>query len=139
MKQVALISIGWLSMVLGVIGMFLPVMPTVCFILLAAFCFSKSSPRLHRWVRSLPRLGPMVCEWEQYHVIRLRAKVMATAMIALAAAWLVLAVPVGALVKGLILATLTGVLWFIWTRPATIEASLARGMKEAESPVSLNS
>jgi len=126
-KQAALISIGWLSMALGVIGMFLPVMPTVCFILLAAFCFSKSSPRLHRWIRSLPRLGPMVCEWEQYHVIRRRAKVMATAMIALAAAWLLFAVPVSALVKSVVIATMAAVLWFIWTRPATIEASLARG------------
>ncbi|WP_250656206.1 YbaN family protein [Alkalimarinus coralli] len=57
------IILGWLSVILGVIGIFLPLLPTTPFILLAAWCFSRSSPLFHNWLISHPKLGPIVSTW----------------------------------------------------------------------------
>lgn len=72
------LGIGWSSFALGVAGIFLPLLPTTPFMLLAAFCFSRSSPRLHAWIMSHPRVGETIREWQEKRAIRLRAKVLAT-------------------------------------------------------------
>lgn len=74
-------AIGLISFALGVIGAFLPVLPTTPFMLLAAFCFSKSSKRLHSWLTSLPYFGSAIIEWENNKVIRPRAKILAITLI----------------------------------------------------------
>ena len=63
-KRFFLISVGWLSIVLGLIGIFLPILPTTPFILLAAWCFARSSDKFHHWLRNHPRLGLIVRSWE---------------------------------------------------------------------------
>lgn len=55
-----LICIGWASVVLGIIGIFLPLLPTTPFLLLAASCFAKSSKRFHDWLLNQPQLGPYI-------------------------------------------------------------------------------
>ncbi len=109
------IAFGFLSMGCGFLGMVLPVLPTTCFMILAAYFFSKGSPRLHNWIRSLKTVGPMICDWEAHKVIRPRAKIMATAMILFALA-LVCLLSVSTLVKIGTASTLALVLVFIWTR-----------------------
>ncbi|MDH5700144.1 MAG: YbaN family protein, partial [Nitrospirota bacterium] len=54
-----LLVVGWVSLALGILGIFFPLLPTTPFILLAASCFSKSSPRLHSRLLNQPLLGPM--------------------------------------------------------------------------------
>ena len=73
----ALFAIGWLSVVLGVIGIFLPVLPTTPFLLLAAACFARSSPRFYPWLVEHPRLGPWIRDYLDGNGIPLKGKVYA--------------------------------------------------------------
>ena len=76
-----LILIAYIFLVLGLIGAFLPVLPTTPFLIVAAYFFSKSSPRLHLWLTSLPYFGNAIIEWERHRIIRPKAKVMAISLI----------------------------------------------------------
>lgn len=78
---------GALAMLLGIVGIFLPLLPTTPFVLAAAFCFSRGSPRCEAWLIGHPRLGPLVRDWRAYHAIPLRAKQVATLMMAIGSAW----------------------------------------------------
>ena len=71
---------GWLALVIGLIGLFLPLLPTAPFVLLAAWCFSRGSPRVERWLLEHPRLGPIVRDWRAHRAVPLPAKQFATAM-----------------------------------------------------------
>lgn len=107
---------GLLSVGLGILGAFLPILPTTPFMLLAAFAFGKSSPRFHRWIVDHPTFGPPVRDWQSHGAISRRAKVMATtAMLAV----LLLSVVLG--LKWQIIAVqasiLVAVSIFILTRP----------------------
>ncbi|WP_414652813.1 YbaN family protein [Hansschlegelia sp.] len=64
---------------LGVAGLILPLMPGTVFLILAAGCFTRSSPRLERWLLEHPRLGPTVVAWRRDRVIPVRAKIAAFA------------------------------------------------------------
>jgi len=107
---------GIVSVGLGIAGVFLPVLPTTPFMLLAAWCFARSSPRLHRWIVEHPTFGPPVRHWQAHGAISPRAKTMAvTAMSAVFALSLILALRWEILlVQGL---ALLGAGTFILTRP----------------------
>ncbi|MBL9052033.1 MAG: YbaN family protein [Tabrizicola sp.] len=62
---------------LGIIGAFLPVMPTTVFLLAAAACFARSSPRLHGWLLAHPAFGPPIRNWQDYGAISRGAKRLA--------------------------------------------------------------
>ena len=68
------LAAGIVSLVAGFIGVFLPVLPTVPFVLLAAFCFSKGSPRCERWLLEHRHFGPMVRDWRMHRSVPLRVK-----------------------------------------------------------------
>ncbi|WP_462378901.1 YbaN family protein [Pseudomonas sp. Marseille-QA0892] len=76
-----LISIGFLSVALGVLGIFLPLLPTTPFLLLAAGCFARSSPRFYRWLTSHPRLGPWIRDYLDGRGIPLKAKYWAVGLL----------------------------------------------------------
>ncbi len=78
---------GGLALVTGVVGIFLPLLPTTPFVLLAAFCFARGSPRCEAWLLAHPRFGPMVRNWRERRAIPLRAKQLAWTMMALGSAW----------------------------------------------------
>ncbi len=113
------ITLGILCLILGFIGVFLPLLPTTPFALLAAFCFSKGSDDLHRWLLETKMFGPLIKDWEDHGVIRLRIKKISTLMISLLFGYTLVFVKVFLWIK--LIVTLTGllVLWFIWTRPST--------------------
>ncbi len=76
-----LICCGWICIVAGVIGVFLPLLPTVPFLLLAVACFARSSVRFHRWLVEHSHLGPLLRDYLNGRGIPLRAKRMAIGMV----------------------------------------------------------
>ena len=75
--RVLLIAAGLIATLLGVIGAFLPVMPTTPFLLLAAACFARASPRLDRMLTRSATFGPTIVEWRRHRSIRWRTKLTA--------------------------------------------------------------
>lgn len=73
----ALLTLGWLCVVLGVVGIFVPVLPTTPFLLLAAACFVRSSRRFYLWLVGHPKLGPWIRDYLEGQGIPLKGKVYA--------------------------------------------------------------
>lgn len=109
-------ALGLICVALAAIGVILPLLPTVPFLLLAAFFFARSSERLHTWLLSHRLFGPMIEDWNRSGAIRLAAKKAATVSVA---AVFLLSIILGAPNHVLIIqaVVLTAVLVFIWTRP----------------------
>lgn len=84
---------GLLLVGLGTLGAILPVLPSTIFFIGAAACFSRSSPRLERWVLDLPHVGPLVRDYRSGLGMRRRAKVIAIATIAVAVTLSAFAIP----------------------------------------------
>lgn len=79
--RIVLLIAGFLALALGVIGLFLPLVPTVPFVLLAAACFSRASKRWHRWLLRLPFAGKMIEDYEQGRGVPKKAKILALLML----------------------------------------------------------
>lgn len=77
-----LVAAGSASLGLGVLGIFLPVLPTTPFLLLAAFCYARSSQRLYDWLLSTRRLGPYIRTWRENKAIPLRLKIWTLTLMA---------------------------------------------------------
>lgn len=109
-------GLGCLSLLCGLIGVVLPLIPTVPFVLLAAFFFARSSERLHNWLLSHPTFGPAIVDWQTHGAVSLRGKKMATLgcaavlsmSVILGLRWQIILIQV---------VTLSCVMLFLWTRP----------------------
>jgi uncharacterized membrane protein YbaN (DUF454 family) len=75
--RLALAALGWLCLVLGVVTLVVPLLPTTIFLLIALWALSQSSAPGYRWLREHPTLGPTMREWDDYGVISQRAKIFA--------------------------------------------------------------
>ncbi|UZK71078.1 YbaN family protein [Sphingomonas sp. S1-29] len=69
---------GFIALGLGFIGVFLPLVPTVPFVILAAFCFTRGSPRFEAWLLDHPHLGPPIHAWRRSGAISRKGKWAAT-------------------------------------------------------------
>ncbi len=91
LKRLIFITLGMLFFGLGVAGVFLPVLPTTPFMLLALWLFSRSSKRLQHYLWHHPRFGVLVRNWKQHGIVPRRAKVLAISVMCISAfslAWL---------------------------------------------------
>jgi len=75
--RAAWLIMGVVALALGILGIFLPLLPTTGFLLLAAFCFARSSSALHDWLLRHPHFGPPIVNWRTHGAISRKAKRLA--------------------------------------------------------------
>ena len=118
------LGLGWTNVALGIIGAFLPVIPTTIFLLLAVGCFARSSPRLEQWLLDHPRFGPPIRAWRRDGSMSMRHKVVAVGSMLVSGGMLIAllgTVPIWVVVIGLsIIAAGVG---FVLTRKTRVERS----------------
>ena len=108
---------AWIALALAVVGVALPLLPTTPFVLLAAFFFSKSSERCHTRLRNSKTFGPLIVDWENYKVIRPRAKKLAGLMLSSVMLFSFIFVSLHTVAKLTLLLIWFSVLSFIWSCP----------------------
>lgn len=79
-KRYFFLGSGIFFLVLGVVGIFLPLLPTTPFLLLTAYCFNRGSDTFHGWLMNHPILSPPIIDWQKHRAIRVRYKILASAM-----------------------------------------------------------
>lgn len=117
MTRLFWIGAGWTAVALGVIGAALPLLPTVPFMLLGAFCFARGSESAHAWLMNHPRFGAAIRDWQAHGAISREGKT--AALVAIAAGFaLSIALGVGTGLLMVQAAVLTCVAGFILSRPS---------------------
>jgi uncharacterized protein len=103
------------------VGLLLPLLPTVPFLLFSAFCFSRSCERCERWMLEHPRFGPPIRDWREHHAVPLRVKQFAILMMAFSSAgsWWLLPSPW----RWLPALVCTAVAWWLWRLPTRAPAA----------------
>ncbi|MFD0738815.1 YbaN family protein [Lysobacter koreensis] len=108
--------LAYASLGLGLVGIVVPGLPTVPFVLLAAFAAARGSQRLHGWLLAHRQFGPVIRDWEAHGAVSRRAKRLALAMMAACAVLLFLTAP-----RAWMAATGTAVMALVaswlWSRP----------------------
>lgn len=79
--RVVLLVVGSFALGLGVIGIFLPVLPTTPFLLVAAACYARASTRLYEWLLGQPSLGPIIGEWRRSRALPAGVKTRALVVV----------------------------------------------------------
>ena len=115
-KRGFFLIIGLCSLVLGIIGIALPLLPTVPFILLAAFCFARSSDRLHHWLINHPWFAEGISQWQSKRALSRSLKRKAMLMSGLSFAISIMIVPI-IWVKIMLLCMMLILLFFLWRIP----------------------
>lgn len=116
-----LMTVAGASLFLAVVGALLPIMPTMPFVLVAAWAASRSSPRLARWLENHPAMGPSVRAWRQGGVVRRPVKWWTTITMSGGGAFAaVLARPWW--VPTVVIGTMLAVGVWLWLRPETLSA-----------------
>ena len=110
------ILVGLVALALGAIGIFLPLLPTTPFLILAAFAFANSSNRLHTWLVEHNVFGPFIANWRRYGAISRPAKIAGVvSMIAVIGLSLLLNAPASIVVIQVIVLSASAL--FVVTRP----------------------
>jgi hypothetical protein len=118
LARVPYLLLGSSAAALGLVGIFVPLLPTTVFLLVAAWAFARSSPRLHRALLDHPRLGPPIRHWQAHRCVSRRGKALAVASMAvsfLISAYLLSGSPLTLALAGAVLAIVAA---YLTTRPS---------------------
>ena len=130
MNRMPFLLLGWTCIALGTLGVFLPLLPTTVFLLIAAWAFAKGSPRWHAWLLGHPLFGRMLHCWQRHRAMPRRAKTMALATLAGSyafTAWVLGPLSLGAILAGLCIAGVALYLAHIPVLSPAQEAELRSG------------
>ena len=125
-RRLAYLCLAYACIALALAGVFLPVLPTTPFLLVAAWAAPKASPRLEAWLHRHPRFGPLLRAWREEGAVPTRAKWLACSL--MLASWLIMLLAT----SSLWVAAITGVLFvsvgtYVCTRPAPRDHASRRG------------
>lgn len=120
--------LGVFFVALAILGAALPVLPTTPFLLVAASCFAKSSPRMHKMLLSNRVFGPLIHDWQMHRSIPKKGKIVAIISILLAISWSCYVLE-NVYLKLLVVALVIGPLYFIVKLPLTEDQKLSTSVK----------
>jgi uncharacterized membrane protein YbaN (DUF454 family) len=124
------LALGWLFFGIGVAGIVLPVVPATPFMLLALWGFSRSSPRLERWLLEHRAFGAPLRAWKVHRVIPLRAKLIAWGSMLASLAWMIFVSATAWWIVGVSAALMAYGAWFVAhcpSRPPAVVAATVAG------------
>lgn len=113
LKRGLFLIVGVTALAIGLLGLVLPLLPTVPFILLAAFCFARSSERLHNWLMTHPWFADALIQWQQKRAIRRGLKRKAMVLSALSFSLSIVLVPL-LWIKGVLFVLALCLLWYLY-------------------------
>ena len=125
MQRILLICLGWLAIVLGTLGIVLPLLPTTPFVLLAAWCFARSSPRFHHWLLWRSPFGRYIRHWQQHRAMPPGAKGRAILLIVITFSVSIYVVNM-LWVRMMLGVMLCALLLFMWRIPVVAESTPPR-------------
>jgi len=108
--------LAYASLGVGIVGIFVPGLPTTVFVLISAWAATRGSERLHRWLVTHPRFGPAIVQWQTHRAVSRKAKWMATATMLVCAAIMLWCVP-SRLAQVFSIGSMAAVGVWLWCRP----------------------
>ncbi len=125
MRRSIFLALGWICVGLGFVGVWLPVMPTTVFLLVACWAFARSSPRLRARLLAHPRFGPTLADWQAHGAIPAAAKCSAVTLMAASFLVVLATTNIAPLGYAALACVLTACSAFVATRPSPVRASAA--------------
>ncbi|MEE6251581.1 MAG: YbaN family protein [Bdellovibrionota bacterium] len=114
--RIVFLGLGIFCCLLGFVGVFVPLLPTTPFVILAAFFFERGSPKFHSYLVENKYLGPFLKDWQQHKRIRRKYKVLAISMILIGVSFPLSRPSMPLELKAVVVFVITGVIAFIATR-----------------------
>lgn len=124
-KSLLFLALGYICFALGFIGLFLPILPTTPFMIVALWAFSKGSVKMHSWLLNHPRFGQSLRNWEQHKIIPLRAKIVAAIFIAGSATYILFFSTISTYIAAIAVTSMACALTYVLSRKSKITTPYA--------------